>query len=85
MGPVAVDPSCQGQGIGKLLLDFPETVSDNVVIGKGKRKTALERLNTKVNINTLYFPGQISLFCFDVHSSSFFVVYCIIFLKKYAE
>ncbi len=37
MGPVAVDPSCQGQGIGKLLLDFPETVSDNVVIGKGKQ------------------------------------------------
>jgi len=34
VGPVAVDPSCQGQGIGKLLLDFPETVSDNVVIGK---------------------------------------------------
>jgi ribosomal protein S18 acetylase RimI-like enzyme len=33
VGPVAVDPECQGQGIGKLLLDFPETISDKVVIG----------------------------------------------------
>jgi hypothetical protein len=42
VGPVAVDPSCQGQGIGKLLLDFPETVSDNVVIGKDNLKTVSE-------------------------------------------
>jgi ribosomal protein S18 acetylase RimI-like enzyme len=39
VGPVAVDPQCQGQGIGKLLLDFPETISDSVVIGETIKQT----------------------------------------------